>query len=532
MEGHRSDLQRGVSKVPVEFEVCLSVPAGQRDAVRQALTARGARVTGLPLQARYCDTPGRDLARAGLAWRMRREGTQWVQALKAAAGGLSRLEHEVRCEGEALDERRHAGTAPGRALQRVLDEARAQGVDVQVRFGTDIHRLMRRTRVRGAVVDIAFDEGVVTAGSAGLPVCELEFELVAGSAQAMLALARRWCLRFGLGVQPYSKAERGDALATSGGFSPEARRACPPRYGRHVAAAEAMQAVFDECLDQIVRNAAGLQLGDPGAHGERVHQLRVGIRRLRSALRGFDGRVPALPAALEARLRAWFGELGVCRDRDVQEQSVSMALAAAGAPPLPRAASPEGARLLSEIAADTGIQALLLDLMAWRSTFAASSPSILPGHRRPVRSASGAEGDAAAAQPRVKADWRRTAHRQLRRWHRRMADAAHAWDRLDEQALHRLRRRAKRLRYLAEFLAPALEPRPLRAYLQALAALQERLGEINDLIVARDRYAAAVATAPQAWFALGWIAARLPVLREAARPLLLALAGKPLPRRR
>lgn len=509
---------------PVEFELCLAVPVGRRDAVARALAARGARVTAVPLRARYFDTPGRHLARAGLAWRLRREGRQWVQALKAAAGGLARLEHEVACDGRAVDASRHAGTEPGESLLRVLAQARAEGQDVLVRFGTDIRRLVRRTRVRGAVVDIAFDEGVVTAGAVRLPVCELEFELVSGSAAAMLALAGRWCGRFGLAVQPHSKAERGDALAGGGAFAPAPRRARLPRYGRHAAVDEAVGAVFDECLEQVVRNAAGLLVGDPAGDGERVHQLRVGIRRLRSALRGFEGLVPPLPDTLEAALREWFDALGACRDRDVQAQSVGEALAAAGAPPLPGAPVPEGARTASAIAGDARAQALLLDLMAWRASFA-PLPAAAPG-MQPM------PGSDAGQAPPAAGDWRRAAHRRLRRWHRRVADAARAWDGRDEPELHRLRRRVKRLRYLAEFLAPVLEPRPLQRYLQALAALQERLGEVNDLVVARERHAALVTTAPQAWFALGWIAARLGALCESARPLLLAMADQPLPRRR
>ena len=43
-------------------------------------------------------------------------------------------------------------------LVRRIEPALAEGQDVLVRFGTDIRRLVRRTRVRGAVVDIAFDE--------------------------------------------------------------------------------------------------------------------------------------------------------------------------------------------------------------------------------------------------------------------------------------------------------------------------------------------------------------------------------------
>ena len=83
-----------------------------------------------------------------------------------------------------------------------------------------------------------------------------------------------------------------------------------------------------------------------------------------------------------------------------------------------------------------------------------------------------------------------------------------------------------------EFLAPLLRTRQTDDYLQALARLQERMGELNDLFVARDHYQQQLGGHPQAWFALGWLAARLADARGQARPALRQLARTPVPRAR
>jgi len=86
----------------------------------------------------------------------------------------------------------------------------------------------------------------------------------------------------------------------------------------------------------------------------------------------------------------------------------------------------------------------------------------------------------------------------------------HAFDDLDEPGLHAPRKRIKRQRYAVAFFAPLLRRRRLERYLQALAAIQDRMGELNDLFGARGRYQALVAADPAAWFARGCLAARLP----------------------
>lgn len=492
----------------------------------------------LTLAAQYLDTADRRLVEAGMAWRLRREGRQWMQTLKAAgASAFERFEHEAprapAVPHPVPDAGLHAGTPVGERLLQLLREAQAEGAVPQVVYQTQVRRTRRVVRTRGAVVEIAFDEGWLIAGAERQRIREVEFELVSGSLPAMLALTERWRQRFGLLLDPRSKAERGDRLARGAGPQP-LRKAARPDYPRGADALAAFGAVSDECLTQMLRNAIGLADGDPALRSEHVHQLRVGIRRLRTALRSFRGWVAPPGAELIEGLRTLFAELGRTRDDDVLASGIGTALRKAGAPALqPLPAGTDTPDAVALVRAST-TQRTLLGWLAWRATLAeAAPPGMAPGvTEQPVATEptnAGAPGlpdtPVAQASPATAPDkpLARRAARRLQRWHDGLAQQRQAFDTLDAEALHELRKRIKRQRYAAEFFAPLLKRRAMGKYLAALAAIQDRMGELNDLAVARDRYQASVAADPAAWFALGWIAAREAALKATARQALIRL---------
>jgi triphosphatase len=539
-DGTRQATNR-VKDQQTEIELKFLVPPGAREGVIAEL-ARGSATQRISLGAMYLDTEDRRLARAGLAWRLRREGRRWVQTLKASgAHPLERFEHEVARPSTRTptpDASAHAGTGPGDALLELLRRAHADGFEPVVRFRTEVRRTMRRISTRGAVVEIAFDEGRIVVGNGGaqLRVHEIEFELVSGTPAAMLALAERWRKRFGLVVDLRSKSERGDRLADGTPYPP-VRKADRPGYRSDATFIEAFGSVVDECLAQITRNAIGLIEGDAASSVEHVHQLRVGIRRLRSALRTFRGWVLAPPDELLDGLRSLFAELGVARDTDVLGSGVAAELAAAGAPPLTLPPGPAGVDPADAVAS-TDTQRMLLAWLTWRASLAAMASKEVPASDRDVTAGT---GEAHAKHPDAHHDpepddvahpFRRSAALRLRRWHKRIAADSKAFDDLDDNALHALRKRIKRQRYAVEFLAPAQRRREVERYLEALAAIQDRMGALNDLFVARARYQAMATTEPAAWFALGWLAARIAELRALARPELARLAktDPPTPR--
>ncbi len=486
-----------------ETELKLQVPAARLRGVTAAVGTPAART--VRLQAVYVDSAERDLARAGIALRLRREGPRWVQTLKAlGADRLQRLEHNVPREGgaaqpPAVDPALHAGTPAGERLAAVL--RRLPPDALQPVFRTDIRRTQRELRVRGGALELALDRGRILAGGRALPVCELEIELLRGSPALVIAQARRWVARHGLWLDLQSKAERGERLAR-GEAQPAAASARPPAYPAGADLAAGRRAVLAACAEQVLDNASAVA---SGVHGdEHVHQLRVGLRRLRSALRLFDGDHPDDPLAAGAG--ALFGRLGAARDQAAiagpLHEELQRALAALGlelaAPRLP--AAPEAASPADLLRAPAA-QALLLDLLQ------ALQPAPLA---------------AEAAPPAVALK----AHLAgvLQRWHKQVAAQAPRFAELDDEARHRLRKRAKRLRYAVEFAAPLFEAKKVRRYLQPLRLLQDRLGAFNDVCVGLAGYRGAAGSDAASAFALGWLAARREQRLAECAPALQALA--------
>ena len=243
---------------------------------------------------------------------------------------------------------------------------------------------------------------------------------------------------------------------------------------------------------------------------EHVHQLRVGLRRLRAALALFDADPEADASPLATASAALFRDLGAARDRaaigaPLREQ-LEQAMAATGvalvAPSLPvgEAADPTaGVRAAPA-------QALLLDLLA--ATLAPDAPA-------------DAGADASPLKPQLTA--------RLARWHRQVSKAARDFAALDDTARHRLRKRVKRLRYAVEFAQGLYGSKKVARYLRALTALQDRLGALNDVGVALAAFRGAAADDAAAVFALGWLAARRDALVTDCLPAMqrFARAARP-----
>lgn len=366
-----------------EQELKLHVPAASRQAVQREIKQREA--TRIRLHAMYFDTPERELARARIAIRLRLEGRDWVQTLKMpGADAITRIEMNHPRPGPVLDLSVYAGTDVEAPLAAIKGE-------LGLRYETDVLRLLRRVRTRHGMVELAYDTGILRAGTLELPISELEFELVSGKPRAIFAAARGWQQRHALVLDPRSKSERGDALAqlahklaevdAAAGDDHQARRAeaiarfWAPRSAAAIKLREdmsppqAMGAIAAECLDQIARNAAVLAEVDTegvyrAGNSEHVHQLRVGVRRLRSAWKLFDGWIAPVPDAMLQQARAHFAAFGANRDQDVLNETVAPALARAGMPVIPVESTPpeEDART---IAGGKAFQAWLLDLLEW-----------------------------------------------------------------------------------------------------------------------------------------------------------------------
>ncbi|MFT4268109.1 MAG: CYTH domain-containing protein, partial [Xenophilus sp.] len=366
----------------METEFKLRIPPERLKAVEAALR-RGA-VETTRLQARYYDTAEGALAAAGVALRLRKEGRRWVQTAKAAgAGPVQRLEHNAELGAAAApalpDLARHAGTPVGERLAQVLAQA-GEAPLVQT-YGTDVRRLTRIVRHAGATVELALDVGRVVAPAPqggpprAAPICELELELLSGPVSGLAALAALWAQRHGLWLSTVSKAERGERLM-QGDPPPRPAKAAPPDFapfvapGHHAPDGAAVQrAVVAACLAQILPNAAEVAEGRGDA--EVVHQLRIGIRRLRVALRELAALAPGFDPGWEAPLAEAFRALGAQRDRELVLAEAWAALRQAGAPEIDLLPSADTSPSPADAVRAPALQAALVALAGFAASPAA-----------------------------------------------------------------------------------------------------------------------------------------------------------------
>ncbi|CAN7613755.1 CYTH and CHAD domain-containing protein [Variovorax sp. LjRoot290] len=490
-----------------EFELKFQVDAQHRAAV-EAAVARG-RSRRTQLQARYFDTADGALAAQRLVLRVRKEGKNWVQTAKAPADGpLQRHEDNVELSTERASEvplpriERHEGTPVGELIAKALRAAGHEPADAVLvpLYLTDIRRTTREMRTGDALVELAFDRGEVRAGEHSHAVCELEIELKSGSPRSMLELARRWRMRYGLWLDTVSKSARGERLAKGIEYG-EPVKAEAPKLGDDPSGVQVFRAVLNSCLAQILPNASEVAAGstDP----EHVHQLRVAIRRLRTALREMAELAPSIDPAWEPALVDAFRALGRQRDREHLQQTVQPQIEAVGGPSVDwhEGASEGSSPAPAEVVRSAAFQLVLMSLIE------ASLPEEEPSGEQ--------------LEPGVPA--RKPLRARLSKLHRQVVRDGRRFDALEVEEQHRVRKRLKRLRYLGEFVAPLFDQGAKR-YLKELRPAQDALGTHNDAAMAIAAYRDAANRDGRAWFAVGWLSARQPASALECRDALGKIA--------
>jgi len=492
-----------------EMELKFQVPPGGGPALLKALGQRG--LERVKLHARYFDTVDHLLGRHAMALRLRDEGGTWVQTLKAATPhSLERLEENVELatpDDAALlkpEPDRHAGTEAGARLAKLL---KAHGYPPLVEvYRTDIQRCRRVLNAHEARLEWALDEGVIVAGERVRPVLELELELLGGQAAGLYAAAHDWQTRHGLWLDPIPKAQRGALLVGARDFAAPVKLE-PPRLTRRMEGDALLRAIVAACLSQILPNAAEIAAGsgDP----EHVHQLRVGVRRLRTAVHELESFATELPPEWQGAVTAVFDALGEARDRHVLRRIIVPQLERAGAPLADPFLGQDDEALLAAVRQkirSAPFQGALLQLLAFAQAgppAAGADDAEAPGDDDREVDAEKPPHEAPAGDP---VDHLR---KRLARLHRKITRDGGRFDALPLEEQHRLRRRLKRLRYLAQFSAPLFKTRRVEVWLNSLEPAQDTLGAHIDHVTAARRFEQAAQTDPRAWFAVGWLRARL-----------------------
>ncbi len=479
---------------PVETELKLQLDPNHIDRLKQSALLSQVACSEVEIDNVYFDTADYLLHRHRMALRVRRIDGRWVQTLKDEGGGGA-LSRRGEWETPARVLRGQGRLDLARLAESPLPELLAKQESKPVLrplFRTRARRARWQLEHGDATIEVALDVGQVGAERKGAPlsepICEVELELKRGEPAALVdaaleLLGARSKAPPTLTPVSRSKAERGYQLVAQ--RPPSAVAASAKGFVRgltpKMSTARALRAAVRHGIAVLTANAELLLRYDDV---EYVHQARVALRRVRSALRLFDRAQRDVPERLAEELRWLAGALGKTRDWDVMADETlpslreGVGLDAANA----LIAKADRRRLQQRKKIRSAVRSrryatLVLNAERWCMTPAPADAELLADAAAPV----------------------------LGRAAKRLFNAAHFFAALTPQRRHRVRILAKRLRYALDLFSPALPKAATARYIDALSELQDALGQLNDASVAVSLLPQLSRSAPlkksvQAWF--------------------------------
>jgi inorganic triphosphatase YgiF len=416
----------------------------------------------------YFDTSDCLLHKAGFSLRVRRADGHFKQTLKSvcAHSATSRHEFEWPVADNKIDLSKLAATPAGPLLSKT-------GGRLRPVFMTDVRRRTRDLRLDGdGLAEMAIDVGEIKAGKAAEPVRELELEIKKGEIEPLCRLALELHAQAPLAMAFQSKADRGYRLRD--GSVSGSRKAPKIDLPADVTTHDALRLIVGAELAHLVGNEAPAIRDD---EVEGVHQMRVAIRKLRSALVLFSRQLePVAAEEFQNELRRLGDIFGDARDWGVflceaLHGAEDAGIAREWLDLLEKPAHVELDRANQRLRDATGQPAFtgfVLGLTAW-----------VEGH---VWCPPGKNARKIARRP-----LRDSADDMLERLAAKVSKRGDKLDGSDER-LHALRKSLKKLRYGIDYLTGLYGAKRVKRYRKACKRLQDILGTINDA-AATDRLA-------------------------------------------
>lgn len=480
-----------------EVELKFLVPEYKVDALMRQTKIKSSLTT--QLAAHYFDTSESHLASSGMALRIRQEGDVWVQTLKSNGDGMaSRGEQNNVLDNDAVAQALENNTLyPDLSLyidvniEDIINPSKSKKKQTNNRlkcqYVTDVQRTTRLIKKDDTIIEVAYDEGRVVHGEnekLTQPIHEIEFELVEGNIDFLFEITKIWCKRYNLCVSTVTKAERGSLLLADKEFS-KATKADLKQLSVHkkMSQPEFIRAVVHNCMIQILPNASAIAAGS--TDGNHVHQLRVGLRRLRTALRFFNDFSADVNPEWAPILQQTFSLLGEYRDREILQTKTQPMLERVGAPYVDWSAERENlpVKPIDAVRAND-FQLTLLELIAYTMSTANTDSA-------------NSELTAKEATTSI-----------LNKLYKKISKASSHFSELAIDEQHDVRKRLKRLRYVSEFVSPMYKTKTTKAFLKYLEPAQEVLGDYNDNIVGHQFYQLKTQSDANAWFAVGYFTAQ------------------------
>ncbi len=477
------------------IELELSLPPDQASRLprlRRLTPIKTSRTRNQPIRIVWHDTPGADLLRDGLAaaeqrgaWRLERvlpDGGPWPPGAPALV--IAEAASPVLLDLPVLAAMMPVAAFEGRAIAVELRH-RDEPVELRILDGT----------VRGVTAERRAARVQIT-----------------GAAVAAVDLALDLADDMPLSVPRSALAS--EAIGVAQVAEPEPRRLGAPTMLAELSVPAAFAHITGHLTDVMLHWGARIAGGSDAL--EPVHQMRVAMRRLRSAVAQFpaaDG-APMLDAARHG-LKALAGVLGPARDWDVFCSETGQAVGEAFTPEaqigkLLAAAERRRAehyRTLRTHLDGAGYRKLMIRLAAL------SRPGSWEEAAGPER-----HDTLARSLPDFAADV-------LSKRLKGLLQEGETIDHLEPPVLHEIRLRGKRMRYAAELFGPLFPGKAPRRFIRRLTELQEVIGVLNDGAVAAQLMAELGGTGVERAFAVGVVRGFV-AGRGAAHRREIALAWK------
>jgi triphosphatase len=426
----------------------------------------------LKLASTYYDTSALALHRERLSLRVRKRGSEFVQTVKAEnptqADILERKEWE-----DQIPSKRPVLDAP-KSGKRLPDTVRDD--ELRPVFTTTVTRtVIEISPDPSARVEAAIDEGEIrtSKGDGVEPISEIELELKNGDPRVIFDVGLQLLEAAPIRIETRSKAERGYRLLGIDGLTPQAVRVRPVALDPAMSVEAALERIGRRCLTHLLSNEHAALAGEP----EGIHQMRVAVRRLRSALL-------ALKRPLQKKHYRWASEqlrwiahaLAPVRNLDVFAgclvRPVTQALSAGpdfehliDATERRRRAALDHAKqvILSERYTESMLRMLRWFVArGWRDQQISEHAVVLLARIVDV------------------------APDLIERHHRKARERSKRFEELTATQRHRLRIALKHLHYTVEFLGSLFDKDRVRTFVKFLKSLQDDLGYANDVRVAHD----------------------------------------------
>ena len=445
----------------------LSVPVGALALLQQApIIVQHARNRGVVhrLETIYYDTSDHALFGHGMSLRVQRHGKRFTQTLRHH--GLGEQIPGIQTWQAPVDSR-----APDLSCLAGIDAGTLpdclESSPLLALFETRLRRQTRRLDLGGALVDVAFDDGVIETDSRQETLTEIALALQSGEPGVLYEIGMRLLELAPLRIASAGTVRRGYAMLSAA--PPKAAKAAPSGVTRALAVDDMIGVVLAGCQAHLQAN---LLVAEDGRSPDGVHQMRVALRRMRSALSLLRREMPSPTMGTLAAEAKWAADqLGPARGWDVFLGTTLAAPQRAGTQGTDFAALRQAAEL-RRAPSYQAVRALLAAPRFGRFQLASSQWVARRGWRNEVDRA----GLAVLAEPASA-----MASRVLTRLHRRALRQGAHFERLGAGERHELRITLKKLRYAAEFFLPlcaAVSQTP--RYLARLARLQDALGLDHD----------------------------------------------------